>query len=123
MKSLNKNNTNYKNMIVHIENELDCPLEFHWEYQTIKGNEMLYAAKIHSKSRSVIYGNFVSFHNGPFVRPTKLKLVSWNDRKTFLPWELINKEANGDFNDCNGKKVNFEVTEKDKDIIILKFYN
>lgn len=110
-------------MVVHIVNELDCPLEFQWEYNSIKGIENLHAGKIQSKSRSLIYGNFVAFHDGPFVRPSKLKLVSWNDRKAYLNWEMINYEACGDFKDCTGKKVNYEITELSKDTIRLKFYN
>ena len=110
-------------MIVHIENELDCPLEFHWEYETNKGKEMLYAAKILSKTKSIIYGNFVSFHEGPYIRPSSLKLVSWKDRKILLPWELKKNHVSGAFKDCIGKNVKYEITEKGKELIKLRFFN
>ncbi|MCC6722005.1 MAG: hypothetical protein IT243_07360 [Bacteroidia bacterium] len=109
-------------MIIQIKNELDCAIEFHWEYNTIKGAVMLYGAKINPNTNSVIYGNFVSFFEGPYIRPSTLRIASWKRKKTYLKWEMKKYIATGSFKDCTGKLVEHEIIHNSKDNVTLRFY-
>lgn len=110
-------------MIVHIENDLNCSIEFHWEYNTKKGNEMMFAAKILPNSKSVIFGNYLSFHNGPYIRPSILKIADWKNNKMYLEWEFKNNNAMGIINDCLGNMIHYEINHKGKDITLIRFFN